>query len=148
MRRWAAIPRRRASRGSTARNPQLRSLVDLSSLACVGGTLSIQSSDALVSLSGLEGVDAPGDDLEIRNTPVLASLFGLQGLATIGRTLSLERNASLLDGTDLHGVSSVGAGVRVVDNPVLGDVAAQALIDAIEDVGGSVTLGGNDGSTR
>lgn len=53
-----------------------------------------------------------------------------------------HRNDGLTDVTALYGVG-VGNDLTVTDNPNLGDAAAQALVDQIGSIGGSVTISGN-----
>jgi hypothetical protein len=45
--------------------------------------------------------------------------------------------------TRLHGLDTVGGDVVITLNPALSSASAEALGDAIESVGGAVTISGN-----
>lgn len=44
----------------------------------------------------------------------------------------------------LYGLTSVGYDVMLTDNLILTDLAAQALVDEIDFIGGTVTISGNN----
>lgn len=99
-------------------NPELAS-VDLSGLAALDGALVL---DGLPGLEGLEGV---------------------AGLATVAGDLELTELAQLTSLQPLHGLASVGGDLVVRDNPVLPAAEVDALVEAIDSLGGAVDASGN-----
>lgn len=67
----------------------------------------------------------------------------MEGLRVIQGTLRIESNATLGDVTALDGLTHVTGDVTIIDNPLLGDAAAQSLVDAIDQIDGTVTISGN-----
>jgi hypothetical protein len=154
-------------------NPKLESLEGLEGLTTIGdsqgvydGFLWIDGNGALTDLGGLDNItDMKGDfilrgnsgltDLtalsglvEVQSLTVdandsLVALTGLEGVDVIGVDLEIRNHDSLTDVTALHSVSQVGQNVEIVDNTALPAAAAQALVDAIGNIPGSVTISGN-----
>ncbi len=70
--------------GSTAAPSTLTSLTGLSTLADVGGAVSISNNASLTALAGLDGLASIGGSLTIASNASLASLEALEGLSAIG----------------------------------------------------------------
>lgn len=98
---------------------------------------------SLATISDLGALSQIGGDLVIGGNPSLASLDGLQGISVIPGNLVIADNGSLDDVSSLASVTWVDGDVTITDNPLLTDAAAQALVDAIGDIGGTVTISGN-----
>lgn len=56
---------------------------------------------------------------------------------------AIRDNDALVEVDTLAG-GSVGQDVRITGNGALGDAKAQALVDELASVGGTVSIGGND----
>lgn len=61
----------------------------------------------------------------------------------MSRNLELTSNAVLVDLTPLYSLASVDDDVTIRDNLSLTDAAAQALVDEIDAIGGTVSVSGN-----
>jgi len=131
----------------------------------VGG-LVLEGNDALASVTAFEGTehllgpvvvrDAPvlteltlpslqdvAGDLTFDAAPLLTDLSSLGTLSSVDGALQLTALDALSDVTALHGLDEVGGDLVVRDNPSLAAADAQALVDAIGSVGGTVDVGDN-----
>ena len=103
----------------------ITNLNGLSILASIGGTLSIESNDALTNLTGLTGLTSlGGSGLWIDSNPVLTSLTGLENLISVnggtqGGYLSIHDNPLLTDLAGLEGLTSIGKDLEIYNNPAL-----------------------------
>lgn len=113
-----------------ASNLLLADTSDLSSLATVDGSLSIGCYPLMPCYTG-----GPN--------PVMTSLAGLESMSTIGGGLYIYDNGALLDVWPLAGLALVGADLVIAENDSLPSADAEALLDAIESVGGAVLIEGN-----
>jgi hypothetical protein len=105
-------------------------------------SLSIYDSGRLRDLTALGAVEEVTHGVTFWGNAFLESLHGLEGVRSIG-SLDLDTNRDLEDVTALHGLESVAHRVTIIDNESLGDEAAQALVDEIDDIGGTVRVEGN-----
>lgn len=137
---------------------QLTSLAGLRSLTSVDGWLNLIDNDALTSFEGLESLDSIGSHpdcvdlggcgLNIMDHEALVSVDGLESLTTIYGALQImgyvePGNPSLADLKGLYGLETVSGDVVIRGNASLADTEAQALVDEIESVGGTVTIEDN-----
>jgi hypothetical protein len=121
----------------------------LRSLRSVGGWLNLINNDQLTDFSGLENLESVGMGINIADNANLESLDGLESMRTIGGSLQIaglyeDANPALVDVTALYGLESVAEDVIITGNTALTDAAAQALVDEIESIGGTVTISGNE----
>jgi hypothetical protein len=142
-------------------NPALETLAGLERLTSVGLDVGVVDNPSLISLSGLDNLTSVGGVLDIDGNDALGSLSGLERLTSVGDLSigSLDEyygrghsddyrpdhgNHRLNDVTALFGLTQVVREVVIADNIRLTDVAAQALVDEIDTIGGTVTVSGND----
>lgn len=126
------------SYGDTVTLIDLPSLESYEGLGGDLGFLDFVSTDA-TDLRGLEAVAAL-DGLFLQDTAAV-TLNGLEGLRAIAFDLWILDNLELADVTALHGLSAVGGDVEITGNARLAEADAQALIEAIDAIGGTVTVG-------
>jgi len=97
----------------------------------------------------LQGVEAwsylhtVGGDLVVGNNANLATLAGFISLTEVGGSLRIEGNPSLQTVRALQRVQSVGGDLSIQDNPRVPAANAQEVVDAIDSVGGTTTVGNN-----
>lgn len=125
-------------------NMGLGSLKGMGALQSVGGTLQMNGNDALLSLDGLDALSSLGGDFNVMDNDALVSLDGVEGMRTIGGSLQIRElveevgNDALAELDGLHGLSSVGADVIVQCSPALTQTELDALVAAIDSIGGAV----------
>lgn len=132
--------------------PGLRSLRGLEALQQVDGTLSIHDSPALADLSALAGLQHVAGSLRVTgeldaDTPVLDAdrlqRLPFPSLTEVGGTMRIVNNAAL-EALDMPALRRVGSNFEVQFNPALPSCAAQALVDTLEDVRGTILVRAND----
>lgn len=141
-------------------------LTDLSELSClhtVGGDLTIEQNEQLVSLDGLEQLErvdgalsvgllycdnmATGENCSTTGNPALERIDSLGALQYVGNWLSFGGNPSLTTIADLDRLESVGStsdgggGLWFDDNPAL---TALPATPALRTVDGWLTVWGHD----
>lgn len=121
-----------------------------------GPTLSLAGLDSLTSLTSLGLDDVAGavdltgfpalttlpGGLELTSCDNLTSLDGAEGLTELG-ALTITSNKTLVDVVALHGLSAVSGNVTIRGNVTLASADADALVAAIESIGGTVDVSGN-----
>lgn len=131
-------------------SPTLLSLEGLGALQSVGLWLSVINDDGLTDLHGLDSLTWLGAGLNIMDNDGLVSVDGAESLTTLDGALQImgyleEGNASLVDLEGLWGIEKVSSDVTIQGNASLPDAEAQALVDHIEHICGTVTIEGNGG---
>ena len=96
----------------------------------------------LTALPDLSRISSVSGEVKISRTGV-TTLEGLEGLVEIGEDLDLYNNSELVDVTALHGLTWVGGDALIEENRSLASSDAQALLDAIDAVGGLARESGN-----
>jgi hypothetical protein len=76
-----------------------------------------------------------GRELRIYYNDALTDLTGVEQVEFVGGDLRLSWNEVLVDATALHGLT---------EDPALTTAAARELVEAIDVIGGTVTVEGND----
>lgn len=123
----------------------ITNLNGLSILASIGGTLSIESNDALTNLTGLTGLTSlGGSGLWIDSNPVLTSLTGLENLISVnggtqGGYLSIHDNPLLTDLAGLEGLTSIGKDLEIYNNPALTNLTG---LESLSSIGGDLRIEG------
>ena len=136
-------------------NPGLASLQGLEQLSDVQGDVTIgeeacyhapygcsywSGNETLPSLEGLDGLRHVGGRLGIFANPEMGSLAGLESLRVVGGDLAIIENDAVADLSALTDLAVVGGDVRVLRNPALPSGSAEALVQAIDFVGGDVEV--------
>lgn len=111
-------------------NGSLGSIVGLSSLTTVGGSLMISGNHALEDLPGLSSVGSIGGALFVTGNPALTSLQGLGGVGGTLTSLIVQSNGSLTSLAGLEGIQSIdgsqsdtgGGMLRISNNANLSSV--------------------------
>lgn len=117
----------------------LRSLDGLDAFGELGG-LQVRACRGIVTLGDLSRLTTVDGSLLLDDLDALTDLTGLENLRTSQRVL-LYDNDVLVDVTALHGLTTVEE-LAIVDNPSLVTADAEALRDAIDEVG-EVTIARN-----
>jgi len=134
------IARHTAIRGDlTISCPGCDDLTDLECVESVNGVLSIEGTDHLPSLVGLDSLAEAGS-LVIDDNASLASLAALASLETSLGCLDIVYNGSLSDLTGLEGVASVENDAKIFHNTGLETVSGLGGLTAI---GGSLEIHDN-----
>lgn len=116
------------------------------SLTTLGGGLYLGEAyggnDLLATVNGFGALTEVGGDLYLYD---MQNLEGLAALVTIDGSITLIYNTQLGDVTALHGLEEVGGDLSIQYNYALTTEAAEALVDAIDAIGGTVTVENNGG---
>jgi len=145
----------------TVSNDSHITIIDLSALASVGGTIDIESdgllqtvnlgslttaggialvNDPTLSVVSLGSLTSIGGDLRVIGTAI--TTLNLGGVGSIGGNIDINTNPSLTT-VNLGGLGSVGGSVSISNNPSL----TSTNLGALGTVGGSVDVSGNPGIT-
>lgn len=120
------------------------SLEILIGYACVTGALEVAGAE-LVSLDGLEGLQAVGGDVTISANPALTSLAGLSGLTAVGRDFGISENDALADLDGLSALTLIGGALRIgrVDSVIKGPsvLVGNATLTNLDGLSGLTSLG-------
>jgi hypothetical protein len=106
------------------------------------GALRLQALPALSSLSLGNQLTGLGGDLIVTEVG-LDTLTTPSQWTSVGGSLQISDNPELQDVTALHVLQSVAGDVLVTGNPALPAAEAAALVQALESVGGTVTVSDN-----
>lgn len=117
--------------------------LELEALVSVGGDVTLVGLEQLGDLTGLASLASIGGNLALENSAGPASMAGLERLTLVAGGLTIQNNPELASLGDLDSLEAIGGDLRVVGNVNLGNAAAQAFADGV-DVGGDVTIAGND----
>ncbi len=123
-----------------ANGTTLSYLYDLRCVQTISGALTIANNDALDDVTGI--TEVPGD-VTLYGNVSLKDLGGLDGVTRIGGDLRLEQNGRLHDVAELSNVTTLSGDLDILDNAELLTADAEALRDAIDSIGGTVTISGN-----
>jgi hypothetical protein len=147
-------------------NPSLANVDGFESLSEVFGRVQFIENDGLVNLNGLGNLQL-AHDVNLLNNFLLSNVAGLSGLSQVPGFFRLIGSHGLSNLTGLNNLASVGQDFRIVGcsnlaaipglqalNAVGGDVTiannndlatciAQALVDDLAVIGGSVDISGN-----
>jgi len=131
-----------------ANNEKLTSLMSVSQLEKVYGSLQIDGNHSLSNLEGLEQIVSVGDSLngylQIFNNDGLKSLEGLNALQVVGNNLQLGHNDSLKSISALSSLKGIGESLVIRTNPAL--TTLQGL-ENLEFLGRSLFVESNHGLT-
>jgi len=121
------------------------SLAPLQTTLAVGG-LRLDTNPELVSTAGMPPVIGLSELVLHWNTS-LGELTGLDSVRTIDGDLAINGHVQLDSVVELMEVEAVGGNFSVQNNTLLSDADGEALRDAIgsENIGGTITIGGNGG---
>jgi hypothetical protein len=122
----------------------LINLTGLEGLNSIGGDLNIMGNSGLNSLMGLENLTVIGGSLAIHGNDILISLTGLESLNVIGGELSIGNNTFL---SSLSGLDSIEAGsitdIVIIENTALTTCNVQSICDYIASPNGSIEIHDN-----
>jgi hypothetical protein len=104
----------------------------LSQLRCVGESVELTWSSALVSIAALGGLESVRGSIQIYRSG-LTDLTGLDNLEQVGGDLVLDRNATLTDISALSNLEALGGAFALHSSPA---VATLAGLENLERVGG------------
>ncbi|NVB36949.1 hypothetical protein G6O69_03850 [Pseudenhygromyxa sp. WMMC2535] len=113
----------------------------LDALESINGSLTIDGAN-FQTLSAFGALQTVGGSLNLWELYNLTEITGLDELAKISGNLTLAENESLTE-LGLGELSNVGGNVVIIDNTALSTCDAQALVDQLSNLGGSVTISGN-----
>ena len=121
------------------------SLAPLQTTVAVGG-LRLDTNPELASTAGLPPVIALSE-LVLHWNPSLTELTGLDTVRSVDGELAVDGHAQLGSLMELMEIGSVSGDFSVQNNTLLSDADGEALRDSIgsEDIGGTITIGGNSG---
>jgi|GEM_PF-273794 len=127
----------------------ITNLGGLSELNAILGSLKIENSGSLETLTGLDNLTLIGADFYIRGNNALMSLTGLENLISVGGDFEigsfnfyfLNGNISLEDLEGLENLSSIGGRFYVLGNHSLLNLSG---IENLSFIGSDLTIGGND----
>jgi hypothetical protein len=103
-------------------NPNLKSILGLSSLAQIDASVNIADNDSLLTLDGLEHLVSLLGSISVVFNERLTSLEGLRGLTKIFTNMSIGSNPALISLNGLHNVSRVRGSVSIASNDKLVDL--------------------------
>ncbi len=112
-------------------NPSLTSLMGLSNVSSIGGTIRIAHNDALTSLAGLDNLTSIGGGFIISDNESLGNITGLDSLTSIGGRLYFGYNDSLTNVEGLNNLASVGGDLSFSENYVLTSLSGLSNLSAI-----------------
>ena len=118
----------------------ITNLLGLQNLSSVGGNLSINSNDALISLAGLESLSLVSGNLSIWNNNALTSLAALESLSSVGGYLSFQYNDALTSLVGLENLNSVGGHLGISNNDALTSLMG---LESLSSVGGGLSVHSN-----
>lgn len=120
------------------------SLVSLQGIAVSSrlGAIRVHANKSLASLAGLEALTA-AYAIEVTTNPALPDLAGLEHLLSVDDDVRIQSNRTLLDVSALHGLASIGADLHVRENAALPSADAEALRDAVGNIGGTADVSRN-----
>jgi hypothetical protein len=124
-------------------NDEISDLDGLEQLRSVGQTFYLWGLGGVSDLKGLDGLETVGGNLQIEGDYHLRTLEGLESLASIGGSFFLSYNDRLTDPSALVMLASVGADVSVVGNICLDTATAEAMVAAIDSIGGEIFISKN-----
>lgn len=114
----------------------ISSLLGLSQITSVGGSLNLSSLENLSNLEGLENITTLGANLDIFITS-LDSLSGLEGLTSIPGDFNLHFNNNLLNLRGLDNVTTIGGSFFADHEAYLIDYSG---LGSLESIGGNLTV--------
>ncbi len=111
------------------RSTELVSLSGLEGIEAIAGDVAILGASSLIDVTGLSQLRTIGGALLVRDNPRLASLDGLEALTAVGVDVQIMSNAELLNVAGLRGLESVPL-VSIDLNPALLTIGGPWVIDA------------------
>ena len=122
-------------------------LTPLSSLASIGGNLSVSQNSSLTNLVGLSGITSVGGNLYIHQNSLL-NLNGINNIGSVGGDIDIAGNSILTNLDALSNISSLGGSIYVDNNNLLislNGLSNITSVNGILDVGGNSSLPNLDG---
>src|SRR5690606_33326420 len=126
-------------------NPLLTDLNGLSSLATIGGFLTIHNNPLLTDLTGLSALTSIGSYLNIDTNENLENLNALSSLTTINGKIDIWNNENL---TDISGLTNINTGItelRITNNSTLATCNITSVCNYLQG-SGPRTISGNAGN--
>lgn len=114
-----------------AERGNIRNLTGLSGLTAFGDYLEIHDNEALLDLRGLENVETISGGLNIFGNSKLEKLTGLESLASIGTSLRIALNHELRSIEALATLQTVGEDLTIADNRILSSLYGLHSLDTV-----------------
>ena len=127
-------------------NEALTEISGFNALDKVQHGLTLENNPSLTSLAGMSALrKVSGENFSITNNDALVDLTGLEGMRSVGKDLDISDNDALIDVLALSGVNTVGESLVIHDNTSLPTANAEALQSAIGDsnIGSGTSISGN-----
>jgi len=125
----------------TISGADITNLTGLNNLTSIGGTLWINSNNALTDLSGIGNLLSIGGSLYINNDSSLVNLAGINSLLLIGGVLYVADNRSLTSLMGLGNLSVIGSDLIIRNNPLLTNLSSLINVDELN---GELTIEDNE----
>lgn len=118
----------------------ITNLAVLNVITFIEGSLRVNANDSLLSLSGLENLNAIGN-LEIANNKNLTSLNALSNLSTINSGITLTNNDALSSLQGLENISNLEGHVMIFSNEALTSIDG---LESLSNINGSIGISYNN----
>ncbi|MFM9946402.1 MAG: T9SS type A sorting domain-containing protein [Saprospiraceae bacterium] len=123
--------------GKATENSNIASVVALSRIKHIDGSLYVWRNSNLIRLSGLHNLQQTGKHISIEKNPRLITLGNLSNLKTIGDSLDVSDNDQLTDFGALDQLDTIKGNVNIRNNSSLTDYFG---FDELNYIGGSLNI--------